>query len=130
MAKKNVNDVDFQICFYENILNEAPDFIEALIALGDLYTCKGMIAEGLAVDIKLSHLRPDDAIILYNLACSYSLSREIDKAFGVMKLALECGYDDFAFLQGDEDLEPLRQDVRFQEYFQGYCRKKIAQIKK
>ncbi len=129
MAKKQENEIDFQIRFYENILREVPDFIEALIAIGDLYTHKGMIAQGLEVDLRLSRLRPDDAMILYNLACSYSLLREIDKAFGAMKLALECGYDDFNFLEVDDDLECLRQDERFQDYLSQYRCKKVAQPK-
>jgi len=117
MAKKREDDLDFQIRFYEEILKDKPDFIEALIAIGDLYTHRGMIEKGLAVDIRLSRLRPDDDMILYNLACSYSLMRQIDKAFGAMKLALECGYDDLNYLEVDDDLECLRKDQRFQEYF-------------
>ncbi len=129
MAKKKENEAEFQIRFYEAILREAPDFIEALIALGDLYTYNGMIKEGLDVDIRLSRLRPDDGMVLYNLACSYSLLHEIDKAFGVMKLALECGYDDLNYLEADEDLEHLRKDERFQEYLNRYRREKLPQPK-
>ena len=129
MAPKNENEADFQIRFYEAILQQAPDFIEALIAIGDLYTHKGMIKQGLEVDLRLSRLRPDDAMILYNLACSYSLLCETDKAFGAMKLALECGYDDLSFLEVDEDLEHLRKDERFQEYLNRYRREKLPQPK-
>ncbi len=117
MAKKREDDLDFQIRFYEDILKDKPDFIEALIAIGDLYTQRGMVEKGLDVDLRLSRLRPDDDGVLYNLACSYSLMREIDKAFGAMKLALECGYDDLNYLEVDDDLEHLRKDERFQEYF-------------
>lgn len=117
MAKKREDDLDFEIRFYEEILKEKPDFIEALIAIGDLYTQRGLVEKGLEVDLRLSRLRPDDDGVLYNLACSYSLMREIDKAFGAMKLALECGYDDLNYLEVDDDLEHLRKDERFQEYF-------------
>ncbi len=130
MAKKQESEADFQIRFYEQILRRAPDFIEALIALGDLYTRKGMTARGLEMDLKLSRLRPQDPIVLYNLACSYSLMAEIDKAFGAIKMALECGYDDLHFLQKDDDLQLLRQDERFQEYLSQYRSKKVAQPKR
>jgi tetratricopeptide (TPR) repeat protein len=129
MRKKRENETDFQIRFYENILKTTPDFIEALIAIGDLYTQKNMVEQGLAVDLRLSRLRPNDGGILYNLACSYSLMREIDKAFGAMKLALECGYDDLNYLEVDDDLEHLRKDERFQEYYSRYRREKVAQSK-
>ena len=88
-----------------------------MIAIGDLYTYRGMVEKGLDVDIRLSRLRPDDDLILYNLACSYSLMHQIDKAFGAMKLALECGYDDLNYLEVDDDLDHLRKDERFQEFF-------------
>lgn len=129
MRKKRENEMDFQIRFYENILRATPDFIEALIAIGDLYTQKGMVEQGLAVDLRLSRLRPNDEGILYNLACSYSLMKEVDKAFGAMKLALECGYDDLNYLEVDDDLEYLRKDERFQEYYSRYRHEKVAQSK-
>ncbi len=123
------DETDFQIRFYEAILRDTPDFIEVLIAIGDLYTHKGMVEKGLQVDLRLSRLRPDDGVVLYNLACSYSLMREIDKAFGAVKLALECGYEDLNYLEVDDDLEHLRQDVRFQEYLSRYRREKVLQSK-
>lgn len=124
MPKKREDDLDFEIRFYEEILKDKPDFIEALIAIGDLYTYRGLIEKGLEVDIRLSRLRPDDDLILYNLACSYSLMKQIDKAFGAMKLALECGYDDLNYLEVDDDLEYLRKDARFQELFDRVCQER------
>jgi uncharacterized protein HemY len=35
-------DIDFEIAFYENILKDTPNFIEALSAIGDLYTRAGL----------------------------------------------------------------------------------------
>ena len=129
MVKKRSDDTDFQIRFYEDILKEKPDFIEALIAIGDLYTKKGLTEKGLDADLRLSRLRPDDAMVLYNLACSYSLVQDVDKAFGAIKLALECGYDDLNYLEVDDDLEHLRKDERFQEYFSRIRREKVPQTK-
>ncbi len=129
MVKKREDDADFEIRFYESILKETPDFIEALIAVGDLYTQKGLVKQGLDADQRLSKLRPDDGTILYNLACSYSLLEQTDKAFGAMKLALECGYDDLNYLEVDDDLEHLRKDERFQEYLTRYRRERVPQAK-
>ncbi|MCB9771701.1 MAG: hypothetical protein H6754_04065 [Candidatus Omnitrophica bacterium] len=129
MVKKRSDDTDFEIRFYEDILREKPDFIEVLIAIGDLYTKKGLTEKGLDADLRLSRLRPDDAMVLYNLACSYSLMQDVDKAFGAIKLALECGYDDLNYLEVDDDLEHLRKDERFQEYFSRIRREKVPQTK-
>ena len=45
MNKKEIEaaqDMDFQIRFIEAVLEKTPGFIEALIALGDLYTKRGL----------------------------------------------------------------------------------------
>jgi tetratricopeptide (TPR) repeat protein len=115
MSKKD--DLEFEIKFCEGLIAKKPDFIEALILLGDLYTRKGMFKEGMEVDEKLIQLRPTDPIIFYNLACSYSLLLEIDKALRSIKRAINCGYTDFEHLEHDQDLENLRRDERFKRYF-------------
>lgn len=115
--KKQIDDADFEIRFYEGILHKVPGFIEALSALGDLYTKNGLYERGLEIDERLYQLRPADPVVLYNLACSYSLLNERDKAFRAIKQAIHCGYDDFYHLERDRDLNNLRDDRRFMRYF-------------
>jgi len=118
-------DTDFEIAFYEGILKSAPCFIQALIVLGDLYTKAGLWQKGLEVDVKLSQLRPDDAFVFYNLACSYALLKNTRAALGALTRAIDFGYDDFEHLKDDEDLENLHKDEHFQAYI-----KKLEKNKK
>ena len=120
MTKKDIKkeeDLDFEIQFIESVVKNRPHFVEALVALGDLYTKRGFFEKGLGVDEKLACLRPNDSMILYNLACSYSLLNDVDKALKTIQKAIECGYNNFEYLQYDSDLQNLRMDHRFQEYF-------------
>jgi len=117
MTQEEQDDIDFQIAFYEGIIRRRADFVQGLIALGDLYTKKGLYEKGLQIDKKLSQLKPDDPVVLYNLACSYSLLNKIDLALGAIKLAIQCGYDNLSHLEQDRDLENLLKDSRFQKYF-------------
>jgi tetratricopeptide (TPR) repeat protein len=117
MNKKEQKEMDFEIQFYEGIIDKRRDFIEALVALGDLYTRRGYFEKGLDVDKRLAQLRTDDPYIFYNLACSHSLLNNIEEALAAIKKAIAIGYDDFKFLESDKDLDNLRRDKRFVAYY-------------
>jgi len=106
-------DLDFEINFFENLLKESPDFTEVLTALGDAYTKKGRYQDGLEIDKRLAMLKPNEPIVHYNLACSYSLLRMADVCIKALEQALQLGYCDLAFMQQDPDLKFIRQDQRF-----------------
>ena len=122
-------ELDFELHFIEAILKRKPDFIEALIVLGDLYTKKGFYQKGLEIDQRLQQLRPDDPTIFYNLACSYSLVNNLDEALAAIKRSIENGYEDFNHLEWDGDLHNLRQDARFQKFLSSLKNKKTSKVK-
>ena len=111
--KDTLQDLDFEISFFEGMLLKRPQYIPALVALGDAYTKKGELKKGLRIDLTLSELRRDDPLVQYNLACSYSLLGFIDDALRVIKKAIRLGYENFEYLRQDPDLENLRKDPRF-----------------
>ncbi len=108
-------NIDFEISFYEKLLKEHPDFVDALVALGDAYTKKGRYKEGLKVDQKLAKLKPDDAAVHYNLACSYSLLKKSPLCLEALEKAIHLGYRDFAFMEKDPDLEFIRKDPGYKK---------------
>jgi len=113
------SDPVFEITFYENILRHSPRFVEALMALAELYTKEGLYEKGLELDRRLAVLRPEDPVIQYNLACSLSLQGDVTAAFDVIKRAINNGYEDFEHLEKDEDLLNLFRDPAFQAYYSG-----------
>ncbi len=122
------DDLEFEIAFYENVLKDAPDFIEALSAIGDLYTRVGLWQKGLDVDIKLSKLRSEDAIVFYNLACSYALLNQPRASLNALNKAIDLGYDDFEYLFTDEDLANLLKDEHIKEHFKKKAKKKKSGV--
>jgi tetratricopeptide (TPR) repeat protein len=110
-AKKK--DLKFEIRFFEGISRRDPDFIEALQVLGDAYTQTGQWEKGLGIDQRLARLCPNNALVFYNLACSYSLMKQLDAAFAALGQAVKLGYNDARWLIKDPDLANLRQDNRF-----------------
>ena len=129
-SKKKLNsaeqrDLDTKIQFVEGLVRRDPDYVDALQLLGDHYTQRGRFTEGLHVDERLAQLEPANPLVFYNLACSYSLTDEFDRAFRALNQAIELGYRDFAWLTKDPDMKKLRAQPAFQE-----LKEKIRELKK
>ena len=93
----------------------APAYGDAWQLLGDNYTRRGRYVEGLEVDERLAKLEPRNALVFYNLACSYSLTDQFDRAVKALKQAIKLGYRDFKWLAKDPDLRKLRKHPSFQD---------------
>ena len=66
----------------------------------------------------------EDALVFYNLACSYALLNQTRAALGALTKAIGLGYDDFEHLKGDTDLDNLLKDEHFQQYIKQLEKKK------
>lgn len=117
-------DLDTKIEFIEGLVRRDPNYVDALQILGDHYTQRGRIGEGLKVDERLARLEPGNPLVFYNLACSYSLSGEMDLGVRALERAMELGYHDFDWLAKDPDLKALRADPAFDN-----LKAKIRQLK-
>ena len=72
-----------------------------------------MYEKGLQIDQQLAKMRPDDALVHYNLACSYSLLNRIGEALDELEKAVDLGYNDYIHLRSDSDLDKIRGEARF-----------------
>lgn len=107
-------EAEFEIQFCKEILRADSNHFEALVLLGDAYTRNGDYEKGLEMDLRLSRLKPNNKLIHYNLACSYALTGQKDKALTNLHKAVELGYCDVDQLRQDRDLDALKSDPRFQ----------------
>ena len=123
-VRKNLKDLDLEISFMEGIVRRDPAYVDALQILGDDYTRRGRHTDGLKVDESLAKLRPEDALIHYNLACSYSLTKQCELAAEQLETAIDLGYRDFKWLSKDPDLLNLRANQQYER-----VRIKIRQLK-
>jgi tetratricopeptide (TPR) repeat protein len=113
LTGQELRELDSEIRFMEGIVRRDPDYTEALQILGDDYTRRGRYAEGLKIDEHLARLRPNDAIVSYNLACSYSLTGQLELAAQALEAAIDRGYRDFKAMDKDPDLQNLRQHAEY-----------------
>jgi len=124
LSRAEQRELDTKIEFIEGLVRRDPNYVDALQILGDHYTQRGRISEGLKVDERLARLEPGNPIVFYNLACSYALAGEFDPAVNALEKALHLGYRDFDWLNKDPDLKPLRAHPAFDD-----LKAKIRQLK-
>jgi tetratricopeptide (TPR) repeat protein len=118
--------LDFEIAFYEKLLNAYPDFIDVLVPLGNSYTRRGLYEKGLAIDLRLTQLRGSDVLTWYNLACSYSLLNRVDEAFEALQRAIALGYADLEYLRKDPDLTNFRHSPKYRTLLETFTAKSPA----
>jgi tetratricopeptide (TPR) repeat protein len=123
-SRASLRDLDTKIQFLEGLVRRDPYYVDALQLLGDHYTQRGRYMEGLKVDERLVILEPLSPLAFYNLACSYSLTDQLERAAVALDRALQLGYRDFNWLARDPDLRKLRQQP-----FYRYIEAKIRQMK-
>ena len=114
MTRTEERDLDTKITFLEGILRRDADYVDALELLGDHYTRRRRYEEGLKVDERLARLQPENPLVFYNLACSYSLTEQFDRAALALENAIRLGYRDFTWLGKDPDLRKLRDQPVYQ----------------
>ncbi len=126
LTRQQQRDLDIEISFLAGVVRRDPQFVEALQILGDDYTRRGRYCDGLEVDEKLAELRPEDSLVHYNLACSYSLTDRVPAALKALERALHLGYRDFKWLAEDPDLKNVRRHPHYEKI---RAKLRIMQIK-
>lgn len=99
---------EFEIEFFGRVLQRNPDQVDALRRQAELFATRGDYQQALNLDRRLVKLLPGCCLVRYNLACSLAMSGNTDEAVQTLQAAIERGYCDFAHMESDADLEPLR----------------------
>lgn len=86
-------------------------------SLADAYRQAGRIAEGQRIMEQLIAEKPDFWAVHYNAGCFESLAGNKDAAFAHLRRAkeLDAEGDSAPYFREDADLDPLRNDPRFEE---------------
>jgi len=115
LTRKEQRDLDIEIGFMEGVVERDPKFVEAWKVLSEDYARRSKFHECLKADELLARMTPDDPSVHYNLACSYSLARQIEQSMGALSKAIAKGFSDFKWLLKDPDLGNLRKDPAFKK---------------
>ena len=109
------DQIEFDIEFFGHVLRRNSDNVDVLRCQVELLARVGRHDEALSFDYRLVHLRPEDFIARYNLACTLSVLGEVNEALLALDQALELGYRDLAHLESDADLETVRNHPSYRE---------------
>jgi len=66
--------------------------------------------------------KPQEADVLYDLACTRSLADDLDASETFLRQAIEAGYRNWQHMESDPDLRKLRESGRFSELLREYRR--------
>ena len=106
---------EFDRLFFQEIIRRGCDNPDVLRRQAELLSCSGDYATALDLDRTLAARYPEDRVVHYNLACSLSMTGHHGEALKALERAIELGYVDFAHIEADSDLDPVRDLPGFQE---------------
>jgi tetratricopeptide (TPR) repeat protein len=109
----------FEVEFLEGVVRRRPRYLEALRPLAQAYTEAGRYADGLRIDERIVALAPEDAVAVYNLACSQSLTGDHEASLGSLRRAWEMGYRERQHMLNDPDLAGVRETPGFARLLAG-----------
>jgi tetratricopeptide (TPR) repeat protein len=115
LTRKEQRDLDIEIGFMEGVVQRDPRCADAWKVLSEDYARRSKFDEGLKAGEHLARIQPDDPSVLYDLACCYSIARQIDQSIGALSQAIAKGFDDFKWMLKDPDLGNLRKDPAFKK---------------
>jgi len=100
--------IDFEIEFYQQILQCSPTYVDVLRRLVEHLSRRGEYRRALPRYRQLIELRRNDCIARYNLSCTLAMLGRLEQAAHALEEAFQIGYHDIAHLESDSDMEPLR----------------------
>jgi TolB-like protein len=102
------------VAIAEAHLKMTPDDARALYMGANGLVALGEIEKGLEWAKRAVEMGPDDPMLLYNVACIFSLANRVDEALGYIEAAVANGMRQRGWLEHDSNLDNIRDTPRFQ----------------
>jgi len=106
-----------QIQALENQLKSVPEDARARVLLASNYASSGRREDATREANLAVALRPNDAIVLYNLACTFCQMEKKPEALDALRKAWDGGFKDSEWARRDPDLALLKGDPGFERLY-------------
>ena len=111
------NYVHREIALYEGHVKKVPEDARARVLLAGGYALQGRLEEAKREADMAMALRPDDTMILYNVACAFCLMNNTKDAMIALKKSWDTGNRSTAWVRQDPDLALLHGDPEFERLY-------------
>ena len=110
-AKRNVRQRLLQA--FENHLREVPEDARARILRAGMYAQEGRTEDSVREANLAMVLRPNEATVLYNAACTFASLGKRAEALDALRKAWDAGFKDAHWTRRDPDLTSLHDDPAY-----------------
>lgn len=100
---------------YEEVVKDNPDDGTSWFRLGYAWHAAGDLDKAIPAHRRAAQFKQVRTLALYNLGCAFALKGDKDAAFDALRQSGESGRLDPRQLEGDSDLQSLREDPRYAE---------------
>ena len=102
---------------FEEHLRDVPEDARARILRAGMYAQEGRVDESVREANLAMVLRPDEATVLYNAACTFSALGKKAEAIDALRKAWDAGFKDADWTRRDPDLALLHGDPEFERLY-------------
>ena len=117
---KNVENARQQrVQVLEAQLRKVPEDARARVLLAGDYASMNRADDAMHEANMAMALRPNDALVMYNVACTFCGLGKKDEGLSALRKAYDAGFRDAEWTRRDPDLALLRDDPEFERMYPG-----------
>jgi non-specific serine/threonine protein kinase len=102
---------------FESHLREVPEDARARILVAAFYAVEGRHDDAMREAKLAMLLRPNEAMVHYNAACTFCSMERKDEALDALQKAWQAGFKDADWARRDPSLAPLHGDAEFEKLY-------------
>lgn len=99
---------------FQKALAYNPRYVPAYFHMGITFVNTKEYQRSINAFRRVIQLDAEESAAYYNIACCYSLMGQVQEANSWLEKALEHGFDDYAHMDSDHDLDGIRQSPGYQ----------------